>query len=734
MKSSVGAHGVIFDVDGVLRWASLRRMVGRLRALRTTSIQDRRSALALPRLLRAVSAELGGAPVFYLTSFPIVMARPIARLLARDGYPSGTLVTTGRNFRPRWFLGGSRKRKLAGLELIADRMPALRWVLLGDDGADDPRLFLDFAHRRRGQVAVIGLRQVFDVDEPRLAPASRSRGTAGAALVGAPNGEELLPEIRAAMGIGQPRQGSVADWFLSAFERGNPATDLSAWTEGNAVRPLVHGRVYFEALARALETTGDGDLVHFVGWRADADELLADGGPTVGEALSGAASRGARVCGLLWHAHADRLVSQVGPNRAVARAVGRAGGEVLLDQRVRPFGSHHQKMVLIRHRHRPQDDVAFIGGIDLDHGSRDDADHRGDPQSTGGDPAVYGPNPPYHDIQLELHGPVVREAEETFRERWHNPAALSRLPWQVIPDRIHGLPRRATPLPPARPASPVAGTCAVQLLRTYPRRRPRYPYAPRGERSIALAYTKALGRAGSLIYLEDQYLWSFDIARIFAAALHRSPRLHLIAVVPRRPDNENFYYNDAALLGHAEALAMVRDAGGDRVQVLDVENDRGLPVYVHSKLCIVDDVWAAIGSDNFNMRSWTHDSELTAAVLDADRDPRAPADPGGLGDGARGFARGLRLAMMREHLDLDEDEDLLDPVRAAETVRKSAAELDAWHASGRRGPRPAGRLRSHPVVKGGELPARHRWFTAPIYRSFLDPDGRPLDMRMRRTY
>ena len=78
------------------------------------------------------------------------------------------------------------------------------------------------------------------------------------------------------------------------------------------------------------------------------------------------------------------------------------------------------------------------------------------------------------------------------------------------------------------------------------------------------------------------------------------------------------------MLGHAEALAMVREAGGDRVQVLDVENLQGRPVYVHAKLCVVDDVWAAVGSDNFNTRSWTHDSELTAAVVDSERDQRAP--------------------------------------------------------------------------------------------------------------
>jgi phosphatidylserine/phosphatidylglycerophosphate/cardiolipin synthase-like enzyme len=156
---------------------------------------------------------------------------------------------------------------------------------------------------------------------------------------------------------------------------------------------------------------------------------------------------------------------------------------------------------------------------------------------------------------------------------------------------------------------------------------------------------------------------------------------------------------------------------------------------VHAKVCIVDDVWAVVGSNNLNNRSWTHDSELTAAILDDDHDPRAPADPAGLGDGARRFARQLRLDLMREHLDLDADTDLLDPDRTAETVRRRAAALDAWHTDGGQGPRPPGRLRRH--AAGHEqvrLPLRHRLFTVPAYRVVLDPDGRPLGMRLRRAY
>ncbi len=48
----------------------------------------------------------------------------------------------------------------------------------------------------------------------------------------------------------------------------------------------------------------------------------------------------------------------------------------------------------------------------------------------------------------------------------------------------------------------------MQLLRTYPYRRPGYPFAPLGERSMARGYCKAAARARRLIYLEDQYLWS----------------------------------------------------------------------------------------------------------------------------------------------------------------------------------------------------------------------------------
>nr|BFE86093.1 hypothetical protein GCM10020093_086940 [Planobispora longispora] len=96
------------------------------------------------------------------------------------------------------------------------------------------------------------------------------------------------------------------------------------------------------------------------------------------------------------------------------------------------------------------------------------------------------------------------------------------------------------PLPkPGPPPEPV-GTHAVQLLRTYPYRRSAYPFAPKGERSVARAYHKVLRAARSLVYLEDQYLWSTEVIEPFAEALEREPELRMVIVVPRHPDQDGW--------------------------------------------------------------------------------------------------------------------------------------------------------------------------------------------------
>src|SRR4029077_1748523 len=143
--------------------------------------------------------------------------------------------------------------------------------------------------------------------------------------------------------------------------------DGRSWTTGNSVTPLVHGAQYFPALFRAVERLGSGDLLLFTDWRGDPDHWLDGPGTEGADVFAAAARRGADVRGLLWRSHFSGLRFSAGEHREFSEAIEEAGGECLLDMRVRSFGSHHQKLVVLRHRDRPEQDVAFIGGLDLCH-------------------------------------------------------------------------------------------------------------------------------------------------------------------------------------------------------------------------------------------------------------------------------------------------------------------------------------------------------------------------------
>jgi phosphatidylserine/phosphatidylglycerophosphate/cardiolipin synthase-like enzyme len=142
-------------------------------------------------------------------------------------------------------------------------------------------------------------------------------------------------------------------------------------------------------------------------------------------------------------------------------------------------------------------------------------------------------------------------------------------------------------------------------------------------------------------------------------------------------------------------------------------------VYVHAKVCVIDDRWTCVGSDNLNLRSWTHDSELSCAVMDA--------------DGGTGFGYALRRRLAREHLGLLDgagDEELRDPVAMFDAYRRTAAALDAWHADPS-GTRPRGRLRPY---RPPRLSRVQRAVAGAMYRYLCDPDGRPRSLRRRHAF
>ena len=138
---------------------------------------------------------------------------------------------------------------------------------------------------------------------------------------------------------------------------------------------------------------------------------------------------------------------------------------------------------------------------------------------------------------------------------------------------------------------------------------------------------------------------------------------------------------------------------------------------MHAKVCVVDDTWLAVGSDNLNRRSWTHDSEICCAVIDEDGD----------------LARDTRLRLAREHLaDTDvADDALAEPAKWFDALKIVGDRARRLVREWRSRPSAPGHLREHPRdhVPRWSLPLLHF-----LHAWILDPDGRPRELRRRNRY
>ena len=82
-------------------------------------------------------------------------------------------------------------------------------------------------------------------------------------------------------------------------------------------------------------------------------------------------------------------------------------GGAILDDRTLDFGSHHQKILVVK---KGQEIVAFCGGVDF---NKDRIDVVKTPSASGG-----GIGQPLHDVHCQIRGPAAMDLLRTFCERW----------------------------------------------------------------------------------------------------------------------------------------------------------------------------------------------------------------------------------------------------------------------------------------------------------------------------
>ncbi|HEV7390810.1 MAG TPA: phospholipase D-like domain-containing protein, partial [Burkholderiales bacterium] len=259
-----------------------------------------------------------------------------------------------------------------------------------------------------------------------------------------------------------------------------------------------------------------------------------------------------------------------------------------------PMGaSHHQKIVVI------DDAVAFLGGLDLTHCRWDTPEHECDePHRCDPDGKVYRP---YHDVQALVDGAPARALGELCRDRWQRATGQR-------PHAIDESPQN-DPWPHGLDAD--VRDIDVAIARTDPG----YVTGERVE-EIRHLYVDAISAAERSMYLENQYFSSSVVGAALATRL-RNPDAPDIVVVSRRTEEGWLEERTMGVLrARLHRQLQEADAGGHyrlyypHVPGLEMPN----LLNVHSKVLIVDDELASVGSANFSNRSMGFDTECNIAI------------------------------------------------------------------------------------------------------------------------
>lgn len=249
-----------------------------------------------------------------------------------------------------------------------------------------------------------------------------------------------------------------------------------------------------------------------------------------------------------------------------------------------PVGSsHHQKILVI------DDSLAFCGGIDVTTGRWDTRHHLdNDPKRKGPDGLPYAP---WHDASSYCLGPAARALGDLCRERW----------------RFAGG-EKLDPVEPHSAFPSVEGAIAFGKVHlAISRTRPAY-----GDRErvveIERLYIDMIMSARKIVYAESQYFASRAVAQAIARRLEERDGPEFVIVNPIKADN----WLGAIAMDSARARlreSLRRHDVHSRFRMYHPVTVNGEPIYVHSKLMIVDDKIMRVGSSNFNNRSMRYDNE-----------------------------------------------------------------------------------------------------------------------------
>ncbi len=274
-----------------------------------------------------------------------------------------------------------------------------------------------------------------------------------------------------------------------------------------------------------------------------------------------------------------------------------------------PFGgSHHEKLVVMDGK------VALAGGIDL-------CDERWDsPQHFFEDPRrslnlKHEHHGPYHDVGVQVSGPVCTEIHRHIEHRWRTLSSLSfPPPSQETTETIHESHRVYV----SRTLSSVDAEETPHTI----------------VRECEFLFLELIAIAKKRLILEGQYFWSERICDALIAKIEemRGTDFQIYLILAHIADftalgKQMGYWElrllekleDAAtfagvqlVMGRPYVYASPDDFGHELGD--DIGRVKPKSIYVHSKVVITDDSHLSIGSANFAARAFRVDTELNLTL------------------------------------------------------------------------------------------------------------------------
>jgi phosphatidylserine/phosphatidylglycerophosphate/cardiolipin synthase-like enzyme len=214
-----------------------------------------------------------------------------------------------------------------------------------------------------------------------------------------------------------------------------------------------------------------------------------------------------------------------------------------------------------------------------------------------------------HDMSIKVVGPAVEFVDRSFTALWNSADAAD---------------SSSSSLSPATNQPQEKDGIGVQVIRTLPggvidAAATGGDAIAHGETGALEGYQRAIAKAKKYIYIEDQYLTAPEI---FTAILSRmkqtteAPNLEVILVINAEPDVSGYPELQIQLLQQLQkdlTKALGQAAVDKRLGVYTIWscNEQSktyevMPIYIHSKSAIIDDVWATIGSTNLDGASLNH--------------------------------------------------------------------------------------------------------------------------------